>query len=175
MKHKDYWKNSLLMEGLSKVKATSPKRRKNSDEHYIINLCDDVLGKQASRQHCFDFLRGDACMNYPFGKMLPVDAYYESLNLVVEYYERQHTESVKHFNKKNTISGVNRDEQRKKYDERRREILPKHGIDIVILSYTDFKHDTRKRLVKDKNADIEIIKRKLIKYIDESAEVQNNR
>ena len=163
------------MEGLSKVTATSPNKRDNSDEHYIINLCDDVLGKLANRQYCFGFLRGDACKKFPSGRMLPVDAYYESLNLVVEYYECQHTESVKHFNKKNTISGINRDEQRKKYDERRKEVLPKHGIEIVILSYTDFKHNTKKRLVRDKNADIEIVKRKLIKYIDESAEIQNGR
>ena len=99
---------------------------------------------------------------------LPVDAYYDSINLVVEYYERQHTESVKHFNKKNTISGVTRDEQRKIYDERRRKVLPEHGIDLVILSYTDFAHNTKKRLVRDKTADIEIVKQKLTKYIDAS-------
>ena len=165
MKFKDYWKNSLLMEGRPKVKVTRSNRRKNSDEHYIINLCDDVLGKQASRQHCFDFMRGDVSKSFPLGKMLPVDAYYDSLNLVVEYYERQHTESVKHFNKKNTVSGVTRDEQRKIYDERRRRLLPEHGIDLVVLSYTDFKHDTKKRLVRDKNADLEIIKQKLVQYI----------
>lgn len=98
-------------------------------------------------------------------KKLPVDAYYDSLNLVVEYYERQHTESVEHFNKKQTVSGVTRDEQRKIYDERRKRVLPEHGMDLVVLSYTDFMHNTQKRLVRDKSADIEIVKQKLEKYI----------
>ena len=158
------------MESSSKTIVKESSRRENSDEHYIIDLCDAVLGETASRQHKFDFLRGDACATYPLGKELPVDAYYESLNLVLEYYELQHTESVKHFNKRNTVSGVTRDEQRKIYDKRRRKVLPEHGIDLVILSYTDFKHNTNKRLVRDYDADIEIVKQKLTDYIDVSAE-----
>jgi hypothetical protein len=174
MKHKDYWRNSILMEAPSKVTVTKPNSRENSDEHYIIGLCDEVLGEKASRQHCFDFLRGDACENFPLGKKLPVDAYYDSLNLVVEYYERQHTESVEHFNKKQTVSGVTRDEQRRIYDERRKRVLPEHGIDLVVLSYTDFKHDNRKRLVRDKKADLETIEQKLTQYIDAPAEVHED-
>lgn len=166
MKFKDYWRNSILMEGLSKASTTRQNKRKNSDEYYIIDICDEVLGKKAIRQHCFEFLRGDICRNFPLGKKLPVDAYYDSLNLVVEYYERQHTESVKHFNKKTTISGVTRDKQRKLYDERRRKVLPEHGINLVVLSYTDFKHDTNKRLVRNRNEDILIVRQKLIHYID---------
>jgi len=55
MKHKDYWRNSILMEAPSKVTMTKPNSRENSDEHYIIDLCDEVLGEKASRQYCFDF------------------------------------------------------------------------------------------------------------------------
>jgi len=29
------------------------------DEHYVIDLCDEVLGVVSSRQHRFDFLLGD--------------------------------------------------------------------------------------------------------------------
>lgn len=53
--------------------------RKNSDEYYVIDLCDEVLGKQAIRQCTFDFLRGDT------GRKLPVDAFYEELNLHNEF------------------------------------------------------------------------------------------
>lgn len=166
MKFADSWKNSIKMEGLSKTSKVKSQKRKNSDEHYVIDLCDEVLGKLASRQHCFDFLRGDASKVFPQGKKLPVDAYYDSLNLVVEYYERQHTESVKHFNKQNTVSGVTRDEQRRIYDERRRKILPEHGIDLIILSYTDFRCNPTKRLVRDRNSDIVVVRQKLKKYID---------
>ena len=101
--------------------------RKNSDEHYVIDLCDEILGLKASRQHTFDFLRGDG----EPGRKLPVDAYYPNLKLVVEYKERQHTESVAFFNKKTTVSGVSRDEQRRIYDQRRRNVLPKHGIQLI--------------------------------------------
>ena len=57
--------------------------RKNSDEHYVLDLCDEILGLKASRQQTFDFLRGDGKP----GKKLPVDAYYPNLKLVVEYKE----------------------------------------------------------------------------------------
>lgn len=131
--------------------------RKNSDEHYVLDLCDEVLGLKASRQHTFDFLRGDGKP----GRKLPVDAYYPKLKLVVEYKERQHTESVAFFNKKTTVSGVSRDEQRKIYDQRRRDVLPKHGIQLIEISYTDLKHDSRKRLIRSRQEDTVVIRRLL--------------
>ena len=130
-------------------------KRKDSDEFYVIDLCDEVLGEKASRQHKFDFLRGDGNP----GRQLPVDAYYPKLNLVVEYRERQHTESVALFDKKTTISGVSRGEQRRIYDQRRRDVLPKHGIRLVEISYSDLKHDSRKRLLRDRQNDLAVIRR----------------
>ncbi|MCZ2156834.1 MAG: hypothetical protein LC114_23550, partial [Bryobacterales bacterium] len=99
--------------------------RRGSDEAYVIDLCDEILGQSALRQYRFPFLLGDG------GKALPVDAYYPRLNLVVEYRERQHTESVKFFDRRMTVSGVHRSEQRQLYDQRRRDILPKHGITLI--------------------------------------------
>lgn len=135
--------------------------RKHSDEFYVIDLCDDILGLKASRQHTFDFLRGDGTP----GRKLRVDAYYPELNLVVEYRERQHSESVAFFNKPTTISGVSRDEQRRIYDQRRRDILPKHGIRLVEISFADLKHDSHKRLVRDHQNDMIAI-RQLLKHDD---------
>lgn len=68
------------------------------DEHYVLDLCDKVLGHTSSRQHKFDFLRGDPNAK-GIAVRLPVDAFYQDLNLAVEYHERQHTESVKFFDK----------------------------------------------------------------------------
>jgi len=93
-------------------------RMRVSDESYIIDLCDRVLNLKAKRQHRFDFLRGDPGKNRRCAK-LPVDAYYEELKLVVEYRERQHTESVPLFDKRLTCSGCAREEQRRRYDQRR--------------------------------------------------------
>ncbi len=48
-----------------------------------------------------------------------------------------------------TISGVHRGEQRKIYDERRRDILPKNGITLIEFSYSDFNHDRQKLIIRD--------------------------
>ena len=73
--------------------------RSASDEYYVIGLCNEALGRKASQQHKFPFLFGDT------GRRLPVDAYYPDLNLVVEYYESQHTEEVEFFNREAMLIG----------------------------------------------------------------------
>lgn len=138
--------------------STTPSKiggRANSDETYVIDLCDEVLGMKAFRQHRFNFLVGDS------GHTLPVDAYYPELNLVVEYHEIQHTESVKFFDRRATVSGVSRGEQRKIYDQRRAEVLPGHGIQLVVISYCDF--GTSKKLSRNHEYDIEVVRRILRK------------
>lgn len=148
---------SVNITKVSIAKTTKIKTKANtqSDESYIINLCDSVLKLEGLRQHRFDFLRGDT------GVKLPVDVYYPELNLVIEYYERQHTEAVAHFDKRMTASGMTRGEQRKLYDERRRVELPKNGVKLVIFDYSEFQHTSNKRLVRDYEQNLEIIKRKL--------------
>ncbi|MFG2821574.1 hypothetical protein ACGFX4_19350 [Kitasatospora sp. NPDC048365] len=65
--------------------------RTDSDEAYVLDLCDEHLGEAALRQHRFDWLRGDPG---PDGRRarLPVDGYWRQHKLVVEYRERQHDE-----------------------------------------------------------------------------------
>lgn len=132
--------------------------RANSDEYYVIGLCDEVLGQKAVHQYTFDFLRGDS------GRKLNVDAYYKDLNLVIEYCERQHTEAVAFFdhNERLTVSGVTRGEQRKIYDQRRRELLPQHGIKLIEIHYTDF--GSSKKLKRNPEHDKEVIKQILKKH-----------
>lgn len=125
--------------------------RKTSDEHYVIDLCDEILGISAKRQHRFDFLRGDS------GVALPVDAYYPSFNLVIEYHESQHSQSTPFFDNKATVSGVSRGEQRRIYDERRQQVLPKHGIKLIVISHTDF--GPSKRLSRNKEYDKQVVKK----------------
>lgn len=96
-----------------------------------------------------------------------MDAFYEELNLVIEYKERQHTESIPHFDKpdKKTISGVHRGLQRKIYDERRRQVLPKHKIKLIEISYSDFEHSNAKKLKKNIDSDILKLSFILKKYL----------
>lgn len=124
--------------------------RNNSDEQYVVDLCNEALGMKGSQQHRFPFLLGDS------GMPLPVDVYYPDLNLVVEYYERQHSEVVKLFDRRMTVSGVSRGEQRRIYDERRRTELPKHGIKLVVLSYTNF--GMTKKLIRNHDDDLSVVK-----------------
>ena len=129
--------------------------RQRSDEYYIIDLCDHVLKLKASRQHRFDFLRGDT------GVRLPIDAYYPKLKLAIEYLEKQHTEEVRFFDKRQTASGMCRGDQRKLYDQRRKDLLPAHGITLVEISYADFDFNKSKRLVRNMKKDIKILQEKL--------------
>ncbi len=158
------------------IKFTKPKtitksviktaRPSTKDEHYVLDICDKVLRQTSSRQHKFAFLLGDTNSN-GIAARLPVDAYYEKLKLVVEYRERQHTESVNFFDKPNrmTVSGVHRGEQRKIYDERRRKVIPKNGLALLEISYTDFNYDNQKRIVRNEKNDTEIVRKLLQAYI----------
>ena len=139
-------------------------KRHNSDEAYVISLCDKVLKQVSLRQHKFDFLLGDPNHNGTCAK-LPVDAYYPSLKLVIEYRERQHTEAVKFFDRRETVSGMGRGEQRRLYDERRRKLLPENGLTLIEISFSDFEHDSRKRIIRNENKDAEILKSKLQKKL----------
>lgn len=160
-------KPSFPNKRLSIKRKTDAKTAKLSkDEHYVLDLCDKVLRLRCSRQHKFDFLLGDLNAKGTASK-LPVDGYYEQLKLAVEYRELQHTEAVKFFDKPDrlTISGVHRGDQRKIYDERRRNILPKNGIKLIEISYLDFNHDKRKRIIRELTGDTEVIKIKLHAYL----------
>lgn len=136
------------------VQKTRPiSKVSDRDEQYILDLCDEVLKLKGSRQHKFDFLKGDA------GTRLPVDIYYKELNLVIEYREYQHTNAVKHFDKpdKITVSGVHRGEQRKIYDQRRRDILPENGIHLIEIDFTDFTH-LKNKIVRVRESDLEVVR-----------------
>jgi hypothetical protein len=137
---------------MDKLKENGPAK----DEHYILDIVDEVCGIKGSRQHRFDFLRGDT------GSPLPVDAFYADRMLAVEYHERQHTESVPHMDKRMTVSGVRRGEQRRKYDQRRRDVLSAYGIRLVVLDYSLFACNSHKRLTRaDRAADMAVIQKAL--------------
>jgi hypothetical protein len=129
--------------------------RKNSDESYVIDLSDEVLKRKAIRQHRFEFLRGDA------GTMLPVDAFYPELRLVIEFMEKQHTESVKFFDRKVTVSGISREDQRKKYDALRIKLIPANGLKLLTFDYSEFEHTSRKKLVRNREMDLKVVRNKL--------------
>lgn len=133
-------------------------KRADSDEAYVLDLCDQALGQTGARQATFDFLRGDSRIEGKNGRRLQVDIYFASLDLVVEYHERQHSEPVPHFDKPDqiTVSGVDRGEQRKIYDSRRAGLLPRHGIDLAIIRHSDFANSKGK--IQRQSSDIDVVR-----------------
>ena len=143
-------------------KGASSRLRTDSDEQYVIDLCDAVLLLFAIRQHRFSFLLGDAD-RLGRQRALPVDAWYPSIKTVVEYRERQHSESISFFDRRMTVSGMGRGEQRQVYDERRRAILPRHGILLVEFDYSEFENRNG-RLLRNGN-DRAVVARKFTKLL----------
>lgn len=135
-------------------------KRVNSDENYILNLCDELLNDTASRQHRFPFLLGDFHKDKKSRTKLPVDGFYENINLVIEYRDKQPTEETPVLDKPTvkTISGVSRDEQRKIYDQRRRDVLLRKTINLIEINYYAFEYDSQLNIIRNKEKDIEIVK-----------------
>ncbi|MEO8527677.1 MAG: hypothetical protein ABI435_01215 [Pseudolysinimonas sp.] len=135
--------------------------RGSSDEHYVLGLCDAVLGSSGRRQHRFDWLLGDPSPQTGRAVQLPVDSYWPDLDLVVEFRESQHFEATPFFDKPDrmTVSGVHRGEQRRRYDERRDVDIPNHGLRLVVIRTDDFA--TRGKKLVRTDADLEVVRRSL--------------
>ena len=130
--------------------------RTESDEYYVLDLCDQVLGSKALRQHRFEWLRGDFSSKRGSLSYLPVDGYWPDLALVVEYAERQHTDAIQLFDQRQTVSGVARGEQRRIYDQRRVELVPANGLLLVVIPASSFVL-RRGRILRDPAANLTIV------------------
>lgn len=132
--------------------------RSASDERYVLDLCDAVLGVAGSRQHRFAWLRGDASPTTGRSVALPVDGFWAEQQLVVEYYERQHIQQVAFFDKPDvlTVSGVHRGQQRALYDQRRRDLIPQHELTLVVITVEEF-GNRRGKIVRDPERDVAIV------------------
>jgi hypothetical protein len=144
-----------------RIRKTSTSRLQR-DADYILDLCDEVLAFPSSREHTFEWLLGDESPRTGKSRKLPVDAYWQSLGLVVEVMETQHYKSTPFFDKPDTVtvSGVHRGVQRRIYDARRSELVPTHGLRLVHIKTSDFKL-IGKKIVRLRAADIEIVRRAL--------------
>ncbi|WP_145962810.1 hypothetical protein [Mangrovicoccus ximenensis] len=138
-------------------------RRNDRDETWVIDQCDLLLGCKAWRQHRFAFLRGDVGANGRSAS-LPVDAFYQELSLVIEYNELQHSYEVPFWDRKQTISGLSRGEQRRRYDERRRTVLPVHGVNLLVIDVEELDQDGRGKLQRTEKSR-QAIEARLLGYI----------
>lgn len=144
--------------------------RGDSDEVYVLDLCDQDLGTAGSRQHRFDWLLGDPGRNGQ-RRRLPVDGYWANHQLVVEYRELQHDGPNAFFDKPErlTVSGVHRGQQRAIYDARRDELIPAHGLHLVVIKPADLDATPRGRLRRNADHDITAVTQKLRLVTDAGA------
>lgn len=131
--------------------------RVDSDEYYVLALCDEVLGVAGVRQARFDWLRGDPSPKRPGGTKLPVDGYWPDLRLVVEFQEEQHSQPSPFFDRRQTVSGVGRGEQRRIYDERKRIVIPAHGLRLVVIEKAAFTVRPKK-IIRDRVRDLDLVR-----------------
>lgn len=134
----------------------------NGDEYYVVNLCDELLEEHASRQHRFSFLLGDYHKDGINRSILPVDAYYQNHNLVIEYMESVESSGTPY---KRTISGVGLTEQRKLYDERRRKGLKSNEINLLEIQYSSFECNSENQLIRDHEKDMNVLRALLKEYL----------
>lgn len=135
-------------------------RRAESDEHYVLDLCDAVLGSPGRRQASFPWLLGDVSPTTGRARALPVDGLWPDLGLVVEFQEKQHFESVAIFDRRQTVSGVPRGEQRRLYDQRKADLIPAHGLRLVVIKKSAFLVRSD-RIVRDRDGDLAIVRQHL--------------
>ena len=119
------------------------------DENYVIDLCDEVLGIKANRQHRFGFFCPNGDQLTPL-----VTAYYEVLNLVVEYRD-----SAAPYNEPAPPRTVTPHW----HDQLRRDVLRQHGFRLLEIDYHELAYDGSKYLLRDAVHDKPIIAKKLTK------------
>lgn len=141
--------------------------RENSDEFYLVSLCDELLNEKASRKHRFEFLLGDLHKKGKTRTKLPLAAYYKELNLVIEFLDRPQLETAADSERDNamTISGVSRSEQRLKYASRKRSVLKEKNINLKEIDYASFESDNKLMLTRNKAKDVRVLKSILKQYI----------
>lgn len=75
-------------------------------------------------------------------------------------------EAIGFWDKRATISGIPRGQQRALYDQRRRDVLPVHGIDVLGLDVGEFAQNRAKRLKRDVVADTKAVEARLRAWLD---------
>lgn len=152
---------------VTKDESSTTSEQYKNDEAYVISLCDKVLGQKAYRQKKFDFLVGDIHKDGKKFTELPIDAYYDSLQLAIEFRIKEHAESTSKSKRqeKETVSGMSRREQRIRYDLRKEKVLTEKGIAVIIISNSNFSCDDRGKVNRNEESDLKIITKLLSRFI----------
>tara|TARA_R110002051_G_scaffold88673_2_gene156193 strand:+ start:1651 stop:2394 length:744 start_codon:yes stop_codon:yes gene_type:complete len=135
----------------------------NSDEYYLVNLCDELLEQKASRKHTFDTLVGNLHKKGKGRTKLPLDAYYKDLKLVIEFFEEQ--EEGKELDEAEQA----RMAQIQYYDKLKKKSILKKELRYLVIKYASFDCDEAGKLVRDTDKDKRILKGMLKDFIGKAA------
>lgn len=131
----------------------------NSDEYYLVNLCDELLEQKASRKHTFDTIVGSLHKRGKGRTKLPLDAYYEDLKLVIEFFREQ--VAIEDLDEAEQARLV----QIKRYDQIKKKAILKRELHLVEINYSTFACDEAGKLVRDLEKDQNILKGMLKAFI----------
>ena len=92
---------------------------------FVLNVCEDQLGKNYVIEQTFDWLR-----NPKTNHNLYIDIYYPELNLAIEVDGKQHYDFVPLFH--NNIEDLHESQER---DKIKAEFLKEHNIDLIRFKY----------------------------------------
>ncbi|MET0016215.1 hypothetical protein [Oscillibacter sp.] len=127
--------------------------RIDSDEKYVLDLVSEVLKENYEWQKKFNDLLGDPGKSGRRAK-LSVDAYFPENNLIVEYREKQHYQPIAIMDKRMTVSGISRGEQRKIYDLRKEQWARDNNFKLFVITYADLSHKKSGKLIRTEVEDI---------------------
>lgn len=133
---------------------------KNSDEYYLVNLCDEILGEEASRKHTFDSIVGNLHKRGKGRTKLPVDAYYEDLDLVIEFFKAQ-PETQEELTEEEKA----RNEQITYYDELKKKRVLKMEFHFVEIKYSQFDLNASGELIRNTENDVSVLKNILQEFV----------
>ncbi|MBC8756772.1 hypothetical protein H2O64_19010 [Kordia sp. YSTF-M3] len=133
----------------------------NSDENYLINLCDELLDKKASRKHTFDTLVGNLHKRGKGRTKLPLDAYYKDLKLVIEFFKQ--TTAVSELDEKEQA----RIAQIKYYDELKKEAVLNKSMRYMKINHAQFECDEANKLIRNTENDTLVLKEILKDFLED--------
>ncbi|AXT52604.1 hypothetical protein D1818_17840 [Aquimarina sp. BL5] len=117
----------------------------NSDEYYLVNLCDELLQQKASRKHTFDTLVGNLHKRGKGRTKLPLDAYYEDLKLVLEFFRKN--KATDELDEKEKA----RRAQIKYYKELKKKAVLTKKLRLIEINYALFENDANKLIRNAEN------------------------
>lgn len=125
---------------------------KNSDENYLLDICDELLTQKASRKHTFDTLVGNLHKRGKGRTKLPLDAYYKDLKLVIEFFQKDKPSEELDEKEQARVTQI------KYYDTLKKEAVLNKSFRYMKINYAQFECNETDKLVRNTENDTIVLK-----------------